>query len=231
MCPAKFIAMGAHNETAAPPMRLPANQAPPDAMPSATAIIYRFHGDSVLPSLHAALGIPHLPRELRVEAVIGRLVARGRENRLVTANFGGTSTGYVYDGLGERVAKLTCPAGTNPCTPTSTGATIATTYIYDAFGNLAAEYGDGDTPACNPTTSTCYPPYYLTVDDLGSTRTVTDSQGNVVRRYDFLPFGGELGAGTDGRTTGLVAEAGGGGIPVNGLGRARWLAFLGGGIG
>jgi RHS repeat-associated protein len=33
---------------------------------------------------------------------------------------------------------------------------------------------------------------YLTVDHLGSTRLMTDQNGNVVARHDFLPFGEEL---------------------------------------
>lgn len=123
------------------------------------------------------------------------------EGRLTNANLGSggtavSSTGYVYDGDGQRVQKITCPAGTSACTAAVSGAT-ATTYVYDAWGNLAAEYGGSTTSACG--TPTCY----LSVDQLGSTRLVTDSNGNAVRRYDYLPSGEELWAGTGGRTTAM----------------------------
>ena len=51
-----------------------------------------------------------------------------------------SSAGYVYDGQGQRVQKIICPAGTRPCTAASSGA-VAITYVYDGFGALAAEYG------------------------------------------------------------------------------------------
>jgi RHS repeat-associated protein len=92
-----------------------------------------------------------------------------------------TST-YVYDSTGQRVQK------------TSSGVT--TTYVYDAFGNLAAEYSSAGVPSvCG--TATCY----LTVDNLGSTRMVTDATGvSAVTRYDYLPYGAELLVGIGGRT-------------------------------
>ena len=55
----------------------------------------------------------------------------------------------------------------------------------------------GQTNACG--TPTCY----VTVDHLGSTRMVTDSNGNVMRRYDYLPSGEEIPVGTGGRTAGM----------------------------
>ena len=48
-----------------------------------------------------------------------------------------SSTGYVYDGDGQRVQKIVCAAGTNPCTATTPNA-VTTTYVYDAFGNPPA---------------------------------------------------------------------------------------------
>ncbi len=83
----------------------------------------------------------------------------------------------MYDGLGQRVSK------------TVSGQT--TTYVYDAFGNLAAEYG-GESTGCG----TCY----VTTDHLGSTRLLTNSAGGPFSRYDYEPFGQEIGAGYDGRT-------------------------------
>jgi RHS repeat-associated protein len=125
------------------------------------------------------------------------------ENRQIEANLSNganpvSSNGYSYDGEGRRVQKITCPAGTSLCTPAVTGATV-TNYVYDAFGNLAAEYALSGTP---PTAlcSTCY----LSVDHLGSTRALTDgATGAVVERHDYLPFGEEIYAGTGGRTTAL----------------------------
>jgi uncharacterized protein RhaS with RHS repeats len=67
-----------------------------------------------------------------------------------------------------------------------------TIYVYDALGQLAAEYNTfATTPACQ----TCY----LSTDHLGSIRLVTDQSGNVVVRHDYLPFGEEIPANTAGR--------------------------------
>ena len=80
------------------------------------------------------------------------------ENRQVTANINGCDMGgYVYDGDGQRVSK------------TVNGNT--TVYVYDAFGNLAAEYGAAEASPCG--TATCY----ITEDHLGSLRMLTDSNG------------------------------------------------------
>ena len=106
------------------------------------------------------------------------------ENRQVTATINSAGSSYLYDGLGQRVSK------------TVGGQT--TTLVYDAFGELAAEYGSPEASQCG--TATCY----VMQDHLGSTRLLTDSTGSSnVRRYDYLPFGGELLAGIDGRTNGL----------------------------
>jgi RHS repeat-associated protein len=72
---------------------------------------------------------------------------------------------------GQRVEKI-APAGN-------------TIYVYDAFGQLAAQYNTfGSVFAC----STCY----VTIDHLGSVRMVTDRNGAVVTRHDYLPFGEEI---------------------------------------
>jgi RHS repeat-associated protein len=112
------------------------------------------------------------------------------ENRLVKATKNSTVYTYGYDCEGRRVAR-TSPNGT-------------TTYVYDAQGQLAAEYG----PAVeNPDSGR----RYLTADHLGSTRLVTDANGNDVVRYDYLPFGEEITVGTHGRTSvmGYGAATGG----------------------
>lgn len=84
---------------------------------------------------------------------------------------------YYYDGEGKRVKKVT--------------NTETTVFVYDGAGVLAAEYST-QTPT-NPNTS------YLTTDHLGSPRVITDKQGNVVSRRDFMPFGEEILAGVGGR--------------------------------
>ena len=42
---------------------------------------------------------------------------------------------------------------------------------------------------------------YLTWDHLGTPRLVTDQNGNVVARHDYLPFGEEISGNTAGRTS------------------------------
>jgi RHS repeat-associated protein len=83
---------------------------------------------------------------------------------------GGVKTSYRYDGDGKRVSR-------------QRGAEAATIYVYDAFGQLAAEYG-----GVQDLTGTG--PWYLHTDALGSTRVVVDAaSGTVVRRMDYWPFG------------------------------------------
>ncbi len=93
------------------------------------------------------------------------------ENRQTgfTSVSNGTAT-YTYDGDGRRVTKTT--------------GGVTTTYVYDAKGDLAAEYSTQPPPPC----LTCY----VATDHLGSTRVVTDENAAVTARHDFLPFGEEL---------------------------------------
>ena len=100
------------------------------------------------------------------------------ENRQATAKLNGVTTTYTYDGEGRRVQKAT-----------SGGAT--TVYVYDAGGQLAAEYSSSP-----PTQSATL---YLTDDPLGSTRLVSNAAGSPVGYDDYLPFGEEIPSGTDGR--------------------------------
>ena len=62
---------------------------------------------------------------------------------------------------------------------------------------MAAEYGGDSTSACG--TPTCY----VTTDHLGSTRLLTNNTGGVGARYDYEPFGQEIGANYDGRLTAM----------------------------
>ncbi|MBL0162036.1 MAG: RHS repeat protein [Bryobacterales bacterium] len=80
----------------------------------------------------------------------------------------GTAVRYGYDAEGRRVTKET--------------ASGTVSYIYDAGGRLMGETGAAGAAGRR----------YVTVDQLGSTRVVTDGGGAVVERRDYLPFGDEL---------------------------------------
>ena len=139
-----------------------------------------------------------------ITALPGYTFVYDAENRMVTAKQGtAASTGYVYDGEGRRVEKLSCPAGTSPCTPSSSGVQVTTTYVYDATGQLAAEYA-----ASLPQTST----NYLIADHLGSTRMMTSASGTVISLHDYLPFGEEIPAGTPAARSATYYPVGSSGI-------------------
>jgi len=106
------------------------------------------------------------------------------ENRNITVSSAAAGNGaFVYDGAGKRVKKTW-----------TVGSTATTTYyVYNALGQLAAEYS---TQA--PTTSTSY----IHTDMLGSTRMVTDQNGATVECYDYMPFGRMLSDGVNSRNTG-----------------------------
>ena len=121
----------------------------------------------------------------------GRKFSYNGENKQTevrNANNQVTAT-YEYDGDGNRVKK-TIPA---------TGE--ITIFVYDADGDLSAEYTINSPPTPNPTTN------YLTADALGSPRIITDNFGTVVARRDFMPFGEEIHAGIGNRTTGLKYDS------------------------
>ena len=73
----------------------------------------------------------------------------------------------VFDGTGQRLASMV-------------NGEIASISVYDAMGNLAAEYGQSTTQ--NGT-------QYVVSDHQGSPRVVTDVSGGVISRHDYLPFG------------------------------------------
>jgi len=108
------------------------------------------------------------------------------ENRQTALNT--SAAEYGYDGDGRRVTKI---INGNP--------SKTTVFVYDAVGQLVAEYTSDPVPPPAGLGGTSY----LTTDHLGSTRIVTKSDGNVKARYDYLPFGEELGSGIGGRTLGL----------------------------
>lgn len=87
---------------------------------------------------------------------------------------------YFYDGNGNRVKKVTDAE--------------TTIFVYDGLGKLVAEYSTAQPPA-SPTIN------YTATDTLGSPRVITDGNGQVVSRRDFMPFGEELFADGTYRTT------------------------------
>ncbi|MEZ5308394.1 MAG: RHS repeat-associated core domain-containing protein [Pyrinomonadaceae bacterium] len=105
----------------------------------------------------------------------------GENKQIKVSNTAGTIGEYSFDGDGKRVKKHV-PA---------TGET--THFIYDAGGKLIAEYSTIVEPTATAKAN------YLTNDTLGSPRILTDRDGNVGSRRDFLPFGGEIPSGIVGR--------------------------------
>ena len=105
-----------------------------------------------------------------------------------SANIDGTGTVVsVYDAGGQRVA-------------TQVNNSLTNVLVYDATGKLLAEYG---SPAPSGT-------QYLFNDHQGSPRAITSSNGSIVSRHDYLPFGEELGA------VGMRASGQGYGLGDNG---------------
>jgi RHS repeat-associated protein len=99
--------------------------------------------------------------------------AEGRKTSITTV-VGGTpmTVNYAYDGEGKRITKAITQGS-------------ATTFVYDAQGQLTQEYG----------TTTDVGTQYLTADHLGSTRLATPISNGVVgtpARSDYLPFGQEI---------------------------------------
>jgi RHS repeat-associated protein len=118
----------------------------------------------------------------------GHLFTFDADNRQTSYNGGNPLTGgatYAYDSQGRRVKKVSS-AGT-------------TTFIYNVLGQLVAEYGDTQSNSRGTT--------YLTEDALGSPRVMTNSDGVVIGRHDYLPFGEEIPASFGGRAgvTGYAA--------------------------
>lgn len=94
----------------------------------------------------------------------------------------GTIGEYFYDADGRRVKKK----------DVGTGET--TIFVYDASGKMVAEYSTDVATGSNAKIG------YLTNDTLGSPRIITDRNGNVTSRRDFLPFGEEINATVGGRS-------------------------------
>ncbi|MBF0526369.1 MAG: RHS repeat protein [Deltaproteobacteria bacterium] len=105
--------------------------------------------------------------------------ARGR---LVQITTGGVTTSYAINGLGQRVRKL---------------GTTTTIFVYGEAGHLLGEY-DGTGSVIQETVWLGDLPvvvlkpgalYYLNPDHLGSPRSIIDSTGATVWKWDKDPFG------------------------------------------
>ncbi len=128
------------------------------------------------------------------------------DDRLSSRTDGSETTDYVYSSTGE-LMRVALPDGkaityTNDSTgrriAKSVNGTVEEKYlwsglttllaVYDGSGNLYQRfiYADGRMPyAMEMNGST----YYLTYDQVGSLRLVTDSAGNTVKRIDYDTFG------------------------------------------
>ena len=101
---------------------------------------------------------------------LGDTLAYDAENRLTSYTLSSATTNYKYGPQGRRVQKAT--------------PTVTETYVYDAFGKLAAEYSTA-APTSGGT-------FYRTTDHLGSTRLVTKQDKSDADCYDYAPFGEEI---------------------------------------
>ena len=101
-----------------------------------------------------------------------RSFAYDAENRQSSATVpsNGPATTYAYDGHGHRIKKMS--------------GTATTVYVYDVFQRLVGEYST-QSPVLAGTT-------FLSTDHLGNIRAVTDGNGSVKSRHDYLPFGEEI---------------------------------------
>jgi RHS repeat-associated protein len=89
---------------------------------------------------------------------------------------------YFYDGEGRRVERV--------------GTDGTTVYVYDAGGQLAAEYATAPPAASGMR--------YLTADHLGTTRAIADESGKLVECHDYYPFGEEVMFGASDPRAGLA---------------------------
>ena len=101
---------------------------------------------------------------------LGDTLKYDAENRLKSYTYRNATTNYKYGPEGRRVQKAT--------------PTVTETYVYDAFGKLAAEYSTA-TPSSGET-------FYRTTDHLGSTRLVTKQDKSDADCFDFFPFGEQI---------------------------------------
>lgn len=96
---------------------------------------------------------------------------------------------YYYDGEGRRVKKVVASGET-------------TVFVYDASGQLVAEYSAVVAPATEAKVG------YLTTDHLGSPRIITNQNGTVVSRHDYTGFGNDVAETMIGNVGGRTPEQG-----------------------
>jgi RHS repeat-associated protein len=141
--------------------------------------------------------------DLAGNELAGYTLGYDAKNRVVSAAAGiGHTVAYGYDGDGRRVTKTMDP---------NTQSAATTYYVYDAFGQLAAEYGAPGAGVQFAGCATCY----LFGDHLGSTRAIWDS-GGVKGRLDYFPFGEPMPSGLSGRVTATCATGVTACYPANG---------------
>ena len=108
-----------------------------------------------------------------------------RGELLSVAQPDGTVIEYIHDPLGRRIAKMVNGSITEKYLWQGLTRLLA---VYDGSDNLLMrfDYADGRMPvAMTQGVST----YYLTYDQVGSLRVVTDDFGNVVKSIDYDSFG------------------------------------------
>ena len=106
----------------------------------------------------------------QIATALGETLAYDAANRLKSYTLSSATTSYNYGPQGRRVQKVT--------------PSVTETYVYDAFGKLAAEYSSA-APSSAGT-------FYRTSDHLGSTRLVTKQDQSDADCYDYAPFGEEI---------------------------------------
>ncbi len=106
--------------------------------------------------------------------------AENKQVKVENVNQSGVPTSvvgqYFYDADGRRVKKEAIEQG----------IWVTTIFVYNAMGKLVAEYSTNPAPPSTAKVS------YTTNDHLGSPRIITDKNGNVTSRRDFLPFGEDI---------------------------------------
>jgi RHS repeat-associated protein len=114
-----------------------------------------------------------------------QFVFNGENKQAEVKDAGGSPIGkFYYDGEGKRVKKVVYPGTSNEET---------TVFVY-SNRKLAAEYSTAQAPS-NPNI------HYTATDQLGSPRVLTGKYGEIISRRDFMPFGEELYADVQNRTT------------------------------
>jgi RHS repeat-associated protein len=112
--------------------------------------------------------------------------ANDGENRLVGVNDGTTSSQYIYNALGDRIASIVDGVKTNYLTA---GGLPQVVLEYDGNGATTADYTYGIGLIRKH--SSDREGFYHT-DALGSTRLITDNVGLVLDRYNYDAFGATL---------------------------------------